>query len=151
QPGMVDTLVSGDQAAMMAAIAKAPELQRAYDDYLLKFGERTVNELKLESATLHDDPMPLLRGIGNLAQQPDDQTTVSTAGESLRTQARERTAKALNGHPIRRILFHWVLTQAQRRVRDRENLRLARTRLFGRVRRIFVELARRFASVNVRE
>jgi pyruvate,water dikinase len=42
-----------------------------------------------------------------------------------------------------------VLTQAQRRVRDRENLRLERTRLFGRVRRIFIELGRRFAALNV--
>ena len=32
---------------------------------------------------------------------------------------------------------------------DRENLRLERTRLFGRVRRIFLELGRRLHAVNV--
>ena len=149
EPGLVDTLVNGDARAIAAAVAKSPELQRAYAGYLDKFGERTVNELKLESATLHDDPMPLLRGIGNLAQQPDDAQAATTAGEALRAQARERTAKALDGHPVRRVLFQWILKQAQRRVRDRENLRLERTRLFGRVRRIFVELGRRFAALNV--
>lgn len=149
QPGIVDALVAGDRPAIAAALAKAPELQRAYDSYLDKFGERTVNELKLESATLHDDPMPLLRGIGHLAQQPDETRAASTAGESLRTQARERMTKALASHSIRRLTFRWVLAQAQRRVRDRENLRLERTRLFGRVRRIFIELGRRFAASNV--
>jgi pyruvate,water dikinase len=34
------------------------------------------------------------------------------------------------------------------RVRDRENLRFERTRVFGRVRRIFVELGRRFAAAG---
>lgn len=149
QPGLIDTLVAGDSSAIKAAVAKAPALQRAYDSYLEKFGERTVNELKLESATLHDDPMPLLRAIGNLAQQPEEAQAVTTAGESLRAQARDRTTRALAGHPIRRLIFRWVLTQAQRRVRDRENLRLERTRLFGRVRRIFVEISRRLASLNV--
>ena len=39
------------------------------DAYLAKFGDRTVNELKLESATLHDDPLPLFRAVGALARQ----------------------------------------------------------------------------------
>src|SRR5262249_19394508 len=40
-------------------------------------------------------------------------------------------------------VFHWILKHARGRVRDRENLRFERTRLFGRVRRIFVEIGRR--------
>jgi pyruvate,water dikinase len=47
---------------------------------------------------------------------------------------------------LRRALFGWVLRNARERVRDRENLRFERTRVFGRVRSIFVELGRRFAA-----
>jgi pyruvate,water dikinase len=47
------------------------------------------------------------------------------------------------------VVFGCVLRHAQRRVRDRENLRLERTRLFGRVRRIFLEMGRRLAAVEV--
>jgi pyruvate,water dikinase len=36
-------------------------------------------------------------------------------------------------------------------VRDRENLRLERTRVFGRVRRIFVEIGRRFCALRLLE
>jgi rifampicin phosphotransferase len=42
----------------------------------------------------------------------------------------------------------WVVRHAADRVRDRENLRFERTRVFGRVRRIFVELGRRFADAD---
>jgi pyruvate,water dikinase len=42
-----------------------------------------------------------------------------------------------------------VLRQARTRIRDRENLRFERTRLFGRVRRIFLEFGRRFSSLGV--
>src|SRR6185369_1525810 len=65
----------------------------------------------------------------------------STLGE--RPKAETRVDNALAGHPLRRLLFHWVLRHARTRVRDRENLRFERTRLFGHVRRVFVELGRR--------
>ena len=44
-----------------------------------------------------------------------------------------------------------MLRHARARVRDRENLRLERTRLFGRVRRIFLELGRRLTALNLLE
>jgi pyruvate,water dikinase len=50
---------------------------------------------------------------------------------------------------VRRVVFAWVLRHAQIRVRDRENLRLERTRLFGRVRRIMRELGRRFQALDL--
>jgi pyruvate,water dikinase len=55
----------------------------------------------------------------------------------------------LRGHPIRRILFNWILRHARMRVRDRENLRFERTRVFGRVRRILVELGNHFTTLKI--
>ena len=60
-----------------------------------------------------------------------------------------RARKALAGRPLRRLVFHWVLRQARARIRERENLRFERTRLFGRVRRIFLEFGRRFVALGV--
>jgi pyruvate,water dikinase len=50
---------------------------------------------------------------------------------------------------LRRLLFGWVLRNARARVRDRENLRFERTRLFGRVRSIFVELGRKLHALDL--
>lgn len=147
-------LIAGTVEQFDRARGLLPEFDVEYRAYLDKFGERSVNELKLETATLHDNPLPLLRAIGHLAQQQRSGRTSEagpsrTSGEALRADARRRVKSALSGRPLRRLLFNWVLRHARARVRDRENLRLERTRLFGRVRRIFVELGRRFHALEV--
>ncbi len=147
-PELVTRLTAGSVDEITAAADRHAAFTAEYREYLAKFGDRTVNELKLESATLHDDPLPLFRAVGALARQ---QATYGTAeagattssAERLRLESQQRVGKALAGHPLRRFVFGWVLRHAQRRVRDRENLRLERTRLFGRVRRIFLEIGRR--------
>jgi pyruvate,water dikinase len=141
---LVETLRSGSVDSAVRGIRGIPELAKAYDAYLERFGDRCLEELKLESATLHDDPSLLIRSIGQFAGH------VETPGEGervdLSSQAERAVARALSGHPIRRALFALVLRNARSRVRDRENLRFERTRLFGRVRRIVLELGRRFAA-----
>jgi rifampicin phosphotransferase len=152
-PPLVDVLVNGTPADAQAAAASHALLAAQYRAYLDKFGERTVNELKLESETLTDDPTPLLRAIGALAGQmpPEDAAGARavSSGDRLRAEGARRVADSLRGHPLRRLLFGWVLRHARRRVRDRENLRLERTRLFGRVRRIFLELGKRFHDAGL--
>jgi pyruvate,water dikinase len=152
-PALVERLGTGSLDAIRADLEQHPELLEGSRDYLAKFGDRTVNELKLESVSLHDDPLPLFRAIGALgrqlaAVQADPAVAAASSGDRLRSEARDRVAKALAGHPIRRLVFTWVLGHARRQVRDRENLRLERTRLFARVRRIFLELGRRLHACD---
>lgn len=145
--GLVAHLTGSPLPAIQSAMAAAPAFRAEYEAYLEKFGERTVNELKLESPTFVDDPLPLLRTIGQFARRLGAGGEIShtaTAGRALRDEAPRRLQAALAGHPLRRLIYGWVLRQAKRGVRDRENLRLERTRLFGRVRRIVIELGRRF-------
>ncbi len=148
--GLADRLVNGTPDEAAAAAASCAPLAAEYHAYLERFGDRTVNELKLESETLIDDPTPLLRAIGSLAQQVGAGAgSGNSPGDRLRTDAARRVAEAFRGHPLRRFVFTWVLRHARRRVRDRENLRLERTRLFGRVRRIFLELGKRLHATGV--
>jgi phosphohistidine swiveling domain-containing protein len=132
---------------LIMAARRRPAFWAAFQDYLARFGDRCLEELKLESATLHDDPLPLLRAIGHFATRVQEAPTAVAA--DMRRAAESRVRQALGWHPLRRLVFHWVLGQARRRVRDRENLRFERTRLFGRVRRILMELGRRLHSVGV--
>jgi rifampicin phosphotransferase len=153
-PALVECLTSGTREEARAQVAACPALHADYVAYLEKFGDRTVNELKLESTTLVDDPLPLFRAVGALAGQVScgaaiDVHGAESSGDRLREEAARRVSAAFRGHPARRILFDWVLCHARRRVRDRENLRLERTRLFGRVRRIFLEMGRRFHAADL--
>ncbi len=127
-----------------------PALRSALDDYLEAYGDRCVDELKLETPSLRDEPG---RFIGTLRAylalpQPISQTVgVQERAMRLDAEARARAGLSLIRGPI----FRWVLTQTRKRVRDRENLRFLRTRIFGRVRDIFVALGRHMAAAGAVE
>ena len=152
---LVESLCDDTPQKILQKMRSYPEFQSAYESYIQKFGERCMNELKLESATLHEDPRLLLRAIGSLAKNhtPNERTQDdSPAGDiDLRSQTEERVKSTLARHPIRWPIFRWVLKNARARICDRENLRFERTRAFGRVRKIFVELGRRFYGLNLLE
>lgn len=145
-PGLLAILKIGSLAEIHASLDGFPDFAKACRTYLEKFGDRCLEELKLESATLHDDPLMLLRSIARLAERPP-QAGVST--EALAAEAERRVKTALSGHPIRNAIFSFVIRRTRDRVRDRENLRFERTRVFGRVRRIFVELGKRLHSLDL--
>lgn len=148
-PALVTLLQRGALSEIRAELPAFPTFQAQYADYLAKFGDRCLEELKLESPTLQDDPLMLLRSVGSLAaveSQRSDKTEppVASSQPSLRHRAETQVRQSLQFSPLKRLLFYWVLQNARARVRDRENLRFERTRVFGRVRRIAAELGRRF-------
>jgi len=148
EPGLVDLLCTGGRTEIETRLPAWPGFAAAYRDYLHKFGERCLEELKLESTTLHDDPLPLLRAIGQFARRAGSApgNPEPRPDPDRRRHAEVALDGCLRGHPLRQLVFGWILRQARARVRDRENLRFERTRLFGRVRRIFMELGRRFSA-----
>ncbi|MGB8356209.1 MAG: PEP-utilizing enzyme, partial [Chthoniobacteraceae bacterium] len=150
-PGFALKLADSPLDEVLRELESFPEFSESYHSYLDKFGDRCLDELKLESATLHDDPTTLLRSVGNLALRAREPGAVPRANPEMqmRGKAEARAADALTAHPARRRVFQWVLAQTRARVRDRENLRFERTRLFGRVRRIFVAMGRDFHARNL--
>lgn len=148
-PAAVAVLCQGSRRAIDRWLATAPEFRAGYESYLAKFGDRCLEELKLESLTLHDEPLTLLRSVGQFARRLGAGGLATGGMEGrLRAEAEARIAQAMAGRPVRRFLFSWVLKHTRARVRDRENLRFERTRLFGRVRRIFVELGARLHAAG---
>ena len=139
QPQLAARLASGDAGV----VSELPALESAYRHYIDKFGDRCTQELKLESLTLHDEPGPLLRAIAAAAD-----TTASPG--TRRVEAGQPTlATVFARRPVRRGLARLLMRWAKARVRDRENLRFERTRLFSRVRRIFLALGTRLAEAGL--
>jgi len=130
-PVLRQTLAQGDGAGIEANRA----LAQAMADYLEKFAERCTEELKLESVTLDRDPSPLYRAIAAAAETPA-QRPAAMAGPTLET--------LFAGRPIRKTIAGLALGWAKRRVRDRENLRFERTRIFGRARHLLRAVGRQF-------
>jgi rifampicin phosphotransferase len=149
-PAFVKLLNEVSLQTILKAMETRPQFKEKYDAYLEKFGDRCLEELKLETATLHDDPLLLLRSVGGLAQHPNKLANAVRVEHSLRQQAEEKVTTILT-QPLKRRVFNWVLKQARTRVRDRENLRFERTRVFGHARRIFLEFGKRFYAQDLLE
>ncbi len=149
-PAFVALLTEASHETILAAMPRVPEFQGQYHDYLNVFSDRCLDELKLESPTLLDDPTPFLRAVGRIAESPGDDKADSGPPEAtIRHKAEERALAALSWSPPKRIFFRWVLRHARALVRDRENLRFERTRVFGLARRIFVEFGKRFHDLGL--
>ncbi|MCA9094162.1 MAG: hypothetical protein KDA68_11785, partial [Planctomycetaceae bacterium] len=150
-PDFSPLLRSGTWEQISNSFSELPEFQRQFESYLHKFGDRCLNELKLESATLREDPLILARAVGLMTARINQSTENASPNnsEQLRRTAEHRLAELLDRHPLRRIIVNRLLKNTRSRVRDRENLRFERTRVFGHARRIFVDFGRRFREMGL--
>ena len=71
--------------------------------------------------------------------------------EKNRIEAENKVKKALRAKPIERAKFNYILKNARYTVKNRENLRFERTRVFGRIRQIFLRIGYILTSMNVIE
>ncbi len=150
--GLVAMLMNGDVAAIKIAMAKYPEFEQLINQYLAKFGGRCIGELKLESFSLNDDPLSFFRTIGQLASNKINGQAELGHGDNLsnvRKDAEKRAQKFLETDFIKTCIFIWVLNNTRVLVKQRENLRFERTRLFARVREIVLAIATKLSSQGV--
>ncbi len=124
-------------------------LRTSLHDYLERFGYRCMEELKLESTSLKDDPRFIIRMIRNYVGRTDiDIEAMHERERAVRARA-EAVMEAAVPRGWRAWVYRYVLRQARTRVKERENLRFARTRVFGLAREIFNALGGRFAEAGV--
>ena len=131
----------------LRAEGRHAEFLAAFDAYLARFGDRCIGELKLETTTPSEDPGYIIRMTrAYVAQQQTDAARGTAQEATVRERAESFVRERLTG-ARRRAFFH-VLRHARARIRDRENLRFERTRVFGAVRRIFRGLGHRLKELG---
>ncbi len=118
-----------------------PKIKLKIDEYIKKFGERCVGELKLETISYAQNPVLFIGIIQSyVTQEIFKNKSSENIEETLREKAEARMAEILKGKPLRRFWFNFVKSQARDLVSNRENLRYERTRAFGTVRKMMTAL-----------
>lgn len=140
EPALIERLARGDATAL----ADHAPLKARITAYLDKFSDRCTEELKLESLSLHDDMAPLLKAIAAAARNP--LTATARSDDPLRQLDQLFAQSPMRGFIARR-LMGWT----KKRVRDRENLRFERTRIFGRARKLFLCCGKEMAALGLIE
>ena len=144
-------LRTGSLQDVERAMQGQPAFERVYRTYLTAFGDRCIDELKLESIVLAEDPLPLLRAVGDLyavTKHSGGDLGASDSAENSRELLEGTVSAAFKGRPFRRLVFALALKSARDRIRDRENLRFERTRVYGRVRAVFLRIGEQLVDAG---
>jgi rifampicin phosphotransferase len=121
-PGLPEALQTASIDTLYETIAGIPTFKAVLNQFLNQFGDRCNADLKLESLTWSDNPLPMLRTVGMAAFAPS-------------THKPKISSKVRYGLWQRFLLSHY-----QRCVVRREHCRLHLTRLVAALRRSILSL-----------
>lgn len=122
-----------------------PDFFDKINQYISKFGDRCVGELKLETISFKQDPSLFIATLKSFAQQGVTQkNTASNIDQELRAAAEKEVKDSLKNKPFKNRKFRKTLKKTRYFVSNRENLRYERTRVFGITREIFSAIGKQF-------
>jgi pyruvate,water dikinase len=117
--------------------------------HLNLYGDRTLHELKLETPPAEDNPEFVVSILRNYLRGGQSLADLERDEQRVDGRAERSVTDKLSGHPLRRWVFGAVLRRVRQGTRNRENLRLARSRAFGWSKRIYRALAARFVEARL--
>ena len=107
-----------------------------------------MNEMKLEQKDLYQDPSFLFVCLKNYLQSNHlDLEELDKREREIRTKAENKVSKNLRG--FKKIIYLWSLKHARKAVRNRENTRFCRTRIYGVVRAWFCNIGRDYTLRSI--
>jgi phosphohistidine swiveling domain-containing protein len=145
-PILKDILFS--EGDVIGALSKEDlELANSFSHYLHRYGDRVAGELKLETKTLHHDDSFLVQVLRNyVGNERLSLERLEEQEQKLRCAAEDRVMESLpfwsKGKAKR------LMSRMREAVKNRENMRLTRTRAFGLSRMIYRALGMRLVEVG---
>ncbi|MBI3894139.1 MAG: hypothetical protein HY303_21685 [Candidatus Wallbacteria bacterium] len=134
-----ELFVGSPEARAREAVEGQPGLswlREEIERFRREFGFRCMGELKLELDSIKEDPSFVYSMLRNYVRQPGvDVTQMETREQALRAGAEKHAREKVL--PGRWPFYRWILEGARKHVKNRENMRFARTRIFGFFREVF--------------
>jgi rifampicin phosphotransferase len=133
-----------------AQLLNDPEVQTLIHPFLDRFGFRCANELKLEEPDLHDDPSFVVYTLANYIKMKSyDIAAMEVREKAIKEQAEAKVRAKLSF--AQALIYFWIVKQTRKAVRNRENLRFLRTKIFGIARHIFRGIGVRLHELGMLE
>lgn len=133
---MLDRLCSIEsESELETALKEYPEFEKGFYEYISLYGDRSPEELKMETVTFRESPLLLIRKISELSSEKEifERTKKSLLDE------KEKKAEDIESRikkRKKRILY--FAKKASIGIMNREISRLNRTRVYGMVRSMFL-------------
>ena len=121
------------------------EFNSLLEEYMQKFGDRTVHELKLEALTLREDPLFLIRMVYSISMTKE----VTEHSKRNISEEQNKIYENLKISPLKKFILKKTVSYAKKFIRLRENLRYERTKVFGMVRKIMKKMGIYLKEENI--
>jgi rifampicin phosphotransferase len=133
--------------AMVRLAEHHPAFHARVATFIERYGDRVMGELKLETLTLRTDPTFLFDVVRSYLDRPDlDADRLNAQEKAQRAEAEATFFSKLSFG--RRRGARRALAAAREAVKNRENMRLARTRMFGLYRSVYDALGVRLEEAG---
>lgn len=131
------------------------EFSQTMREYLDLYGFRCMNELKLEEYSLRDRPHVVYQVLRNYLSLDDpaalDVEAMHAREQKIRREAESTAFSSIKGFSLlpRKWIFKRVLRNARLGVKNRENMRFARTRIYGLLRELIRAMGVQMANEKI--
>ncbi len=126
------------------------------EEFLRSYGHREIR-MDILYPSWGEDPAPVLSFIRTYLDASDSQSPHAQQArlvqqrEELAMEVKRRVAKDLRGRLVIWPIFRWVLNHTQTLTRERDTMHFELTRLFPPMRRLFLDLGRRWSAQGLIE
>jgi len=130
-------------------------IKEKFEKYLKEYGVRCINEMKLESISIKDNPVFCISIIQNyLRNTVPDPAKQEEHERAIRKKAEDALRQKLKGQKIFQIIpklsfYRWVLNNARRAIKNRENQRFCRTEAYSLIRTIMRAIGKQWQNQGI--
>jgi pyruvate,water dikinase len=150
-PELEKLILDTEPAALLETLNQS-QFQDFYQQvlaYLDRFGFRCMSEMKLEEIDLNSDPSYLFVVLKNYLKKGKVELHNDAREKAMRANAENKVSEHLSS--VKRKVFFWVLKHARKAVKNRENTRFTRTRIYGVARSIFRNIGEDLSAQGILE
>lgn len=122
---------------------------KLFYEHLFQYGDRGLQELKLEVPSMRENPIILIRSIKQFALQNKTVKSIRKHEQEVRNKSEIKLRKLLKKSPVKLHFLLRILKRLRKLVQDRENSRYCRSELFGISRSIFKAIGNYLVSRDV--
>jgi pyruvate,water dikinase len=135
-----ELMLNTDDAQLSMLYAKRlleGKLLAMLDEHIERYGDRSMEELKMENPSLREDPTVLFRGIRRLLKSDLQVEACRQAEDDKRLEAEGTLDRHFGTYSPRKAVLRWLLHHLREMIAHRENSRYCRSELFGLCKDIF--------------
>lgn len=125
------------------------ELREKIEFHREKYGDRVLAELKLEVPSLQQEPLAIFQLLKSQLKSTMSREMHQHRKQALRAEAWRELRLKMSRYSFSFILIRRLSLWAGKGLRNRENMRFARARGYGRMKRIFAQLSTHMKKAGV--